>query len=328
MSNTKRLDEGTIRRFMKLANMEKFADNFVEQNTVLKEGMGMKKVAGGEEVEENMMEPEMPEGDYMEEAEDDMGGEDMELVMEGAGGGSEKEVVSRVIKAIGSEFPELGIEVEEGAGEEDMEEPSEEEPEMEDEEGEEPEMEDEEGEEAEMEEGLYGEEDLNEEQSEAEKKQAEVEKKKVQDPGERKGMKDSKAQSGKPVHESTDLTEAVLARVKARILAEARAKGKAMSAKEKMKMKKKAKSGAPSNEAKKAGGKHGKTHSKLTGQGPQKKGGAPFHETSKGGGKANPKGHGAGKKPFGAGGKVGNEAKGSGKTGNLTPAKSSNKHGV
>jgi hypothetical protein len=329
MSDTKRLDENTIRRFMKLAKMDNLADNFVEQNSVLKEGKKVKK-GKKEEVEETRsryiadrtddkraagrVEEGMYEKEEMEETmtppvdgeqpqppmeEEELGDVEME------GGGEAKEVVTRILNAISQEFPELGMEVEDSGEGEDMEEPMD----MEEPEGDEEDMEDEEEEEEgeeEMEEGMHGEEKEMEE-----------------------GVYEGEEEMEEGLQEDSlneNLTSAILARVKARLIAEARKGGKAMTAKEKMKMKKAAKkSGKPTDEAKKAG-KHGKTHSKLTGQGPQNKGGAPFHEAAKAG-KANPKGHGASKKPFGAGGDVGNKAKGSGKTGNLTPAKHSGKHG-
>lgn len=290
MSDTKRLDEGTIRRFMKLAKIEGLADGFVEQNSVLKEGsksggrsryvaerpedkraqgrVEEKKDEKGEEVEEGAMhyegEEEMTEQD---ELMGDMGSDEMGGMGMGGEGGEAKAVITRVINAIGEEFPELGIQVDDEGGMED------------DGAAEEEDMEDEE-------EGVEDEEmDMEDEEEDEEEGEEEVE--------------EANMYGEKEEEDSSKLQEAILARVKARLLAEARKGGKAMTAKQKMKMKKKAKSGKPTDEAK----KHGPGGSGMAKMGKVGKGkvstpfsGAAMEETAKGG---KPKGHGAGKGTFG-----------------------------
>lgn len=148
MSNKKTLlNEGTIRRFMKLANMGNLAENYLE-NYDLEEGKeeeeeveeGMRFGKEDDEVEEGMRglakdddEPAMRDLGEEEEMELEMGAEEDEAAP--AEGGADEAMVKKLVDAIaGAIEQETGVEVAvEGGDEEpemDMDMGGEEEPEM------------------------------------------------------------------------------------------------------------------------------------------------------------------------------------------------------
>lgn len=132
MSNNKSLlNESTIRRFMKLADMDNLAENYIERSTFteeeeIEEGYGMPKSDDEEEPMEMKEEEEM---DAEEMDAEEMGPEEMDAAPEE--GGADEELVQRIVSAIASAVEqETGVPVSvEGAdeGEEEVEMPEEEE---------------------------------------------------------------------------------------------------------------------------------------------------------------------------------------------------------
>ena len=131
MSNNKSLlNESTIRRFMKLADMDNLAENYIERSTFteeeeIEEGYGMPKSDDEEPME--MKEEEEMGAEEMDAEE--MGPEEMDAAPEE--GGADEELVQRIVSAIASAVEqETGVPVSvEGAdeGEEEVEMPEEEE---------------------------------------------------------------------------------------------------------------------------------------------------------------------------------------------------------
>ena len=136
MSNNKSLlNESTIRRFMKLADMDNLAENYIERSTFteeeeIEEGYGMPK---SDDEEEPMKMKEEEEMGADEMGADEMGPEEMDAAPEE--GGADEELVQRIVSAIASAVEqETGVPVSvEGAdeGEEEVEMPEEEEEEVE-----------------------------------------------------------------------------------------------------------------------------------------------------------------------------------------------------
>jgi len=136
MSNNKSLlNESTIRRFMKLADMDNLAENYIERSTFteeeeIEEGYGMPK---SDDEEEPMKMKEEEEMGAEEMDAEEMGPEEMDAAPEE--GGADEELVQRIVSAIASAVEqETGVPVSvEGAdeGEEEVEMPEEEEEEVE-----------------------------------------------------------------------------------------------------------------------------------------------------------------------------------------------------
>ena len=137
MSNNKSLlNESTIRRFMKLADMDNLAENYIERSTFteeeeIEEGYGMPKSDDEEEPMKMKEEEEMGAEEMGAEEMDaeEMGPEEMDAAPEE--GGADEELVQRIVSAIASAVEqETGVPVSvEGAdeGEEEVEMPEEEE---------------------------------------------------------------------------------------------------------------------------------------------------------------------------------------------------------
>ena len=133
MSNNKSLlNESTIRRFMKLADMDNLAENYIERSTFteeeeIEEGYGMPKSDDDKEEPMKMKEEEEMGAEEMDAEE--MGPEEMDAAPEE--GGADEELVQRIVSAIASAVEqETGVPVSvEGAdeGEEEVEMPEEEE---------------------------------------------------------------------------------------------------------------------------------------------------------------------------------------------------------
>jgi len=135
MSNNKSLlNESTIRRFMKLADMDNLAENYIERTTFteeeeIEEGYGMPK--SDDEEEPMKMKEEEEEMGADEMGADEMGPEEMDAAPEE--GGADEELVQRIVSAIASAVEqETGVPVSvEGAEEEEEVEMPEEEEEVE-----------------------------------------------------------------------------------------------------------------------------------------------------------------------------------------------------
>ena len=134
MSNNKSLlNESTIRRFMKLADMDNLAENYIERSTFteeeeIEEGYGMPK---SDDEEEPMKMKEEEEMGAEEMDAEEMGPEEMDAAPEE--GGADEELVQRIVSAIASAVEqETGVPVSvEGAEEEEEVEMPEEEEEVE-----------------------------------------------------------------------------------------------------------------------------------------------------------------------------------------------------
>ena len=134
MSDNKLLNENTVRRFMKLANVQTLTDNFIQEKYTKEEALEEQMDPMEEEepaAEEEGMEPEAveeePVGDDMGEPEMEMGAADISLTEE------EAELLidlgERLKEAMDSEMDdEMGDEMDDEMGDE-MEEPMADEPE-------------------------------------------------------------------------------------------------------------------------------------------------------------------------------------------------------
>jgi len=110
MSKKKLLEESTVRKFMKFANIGHLAENYLDENEMYEEEEEEGLEAAGEELppeagEEIPMDDEFP-------AEE-------EGAIDGAAGGSVEDAVADMVQAIAAVASDFGVEVDvEGAGEE------------------------------------------------------------------------------------------------------------------------------------------------------------------------------------------------------------------
>ena len=110
MSKKKLLEESTVRKFMKFANIGHLAESYLDENEMYEEEEEGLEAAGEELPPEAGME-EMPMDDEFPAEE--------EGAIDGAAGGSVEDAVAGMVQAIAAVASDFGVEVDvEGAGEE------------------------------------------------------------------------------------------------------------------------------------------------------------------------------------------------------------------